>query len=358
MPGPARSGRATIVDVARLAGVSTATVSRVLNRTCPVTEETAALVHAAVRELSYTPRAAAQSLARGRTNTLGLLLPEITGAFFAPLIRGIEAGARERGFDLLIYATAPTSGRAADFSQGVGARNTDGLLVFTDSLEDEALRRLHAQGLPMVLLLRPPPAGVPIPCVRFQNQAGARRIVEHLIVVHGARRIGFLRGPEGHSDSTSREVGYREALHAHGLPYDLTLIARGGFSEREAQAPVEEWLQQGLALDAIFTGDDESALGALQVLDRHGVRVPEELALVGFDDIHFAQYLNPPLTTVRAPIEAAGRLAAEELAHLVHNGRAARQEMLLPTELVIRRSCGCPWERPQARQPAAQVHPD
>jgi LacI family transcriptional regulator len=341
MPGHRPSHRVTIAEVARQAGVSTATVSRVLNRTGSFSEETAAAVRSAVAELRYTPRAAAQSLARGRTNTLGLLLPEIGGAFFAPLVRGIEAAAREAGFDLLIYATEPASGRGADFSRRLGARNTDGLLVFTGSLDGAELVHLHEQGFPMVLLLQPPPENTAIPCVSFQNKSGARRIVDHLIEVHGCRRIAFLRGPEGHTDSSWREQGYRESLAAHGIPFDVALVATGGFDEEEAQAPVEDWLRQNVQLDAIFAGDDESAYGALQVLQRWGKRVPGEIALAGFDDIYFAQYLSPPLTTVRAPIEMAGRLATERLLSIVDGGETTAPEILLPTELVIRESCGC-----------------
>lgn len=191
-----------------------------------------------------------------------------------------------------------------------------------------------------MLLHQPPPRGMDIPFVGFENKSGARQITDHLIETHGYRRIAFLRGPKGNNDSYWREQGFREALAVHSIPFDPLLVASGGFSEKQTRAQVEKWLQQGIRIDAIFAGDDESAYGALQALQRWGSRVPEDVALVGFDDVYLAQRLSPPLTTVRAPIEEAGRRAAEQLLQIIRGNQAMR-EILLPTELVIRRSCGC-----------------
>jgi DNA-binding LacI/PurR family transcriptional regulator len=336
MSDPTPPARVTIADVARRAGVSTATVSRVINRSAPVAGGTAARVRAAIAALNYVPRAAARSLASQRTHTLGLLLPEISGSFFPPLLRGIEAGARENGFDLLIHSTQARPPR-----RPLGEHNTDGLLVFPDSLDEAELARLHRARFPVVLLHRSPPEGLDIPCVTFENKDGARRLVEHLIQVHGYRRIAFLRGPDGHEDSHWREMGYREALAAHAIPFDPALVARGGFDEREAQAPVERWLEDGVQIEAIFAGDDEAAWGVIAALRRAGRRVPEDVAVVGFDDSPIAHHLAPlPLTTVRAPIERAGLEAARQLVRLIRTGQADPL-VLLPTELVVRRSCGC-----------------
>jgi DNA-binding LacI/PurR family transcriptional regulator len=339
MSNPISPGRATIADVARRAGVSIATVSRVVNGNAPVAETTAARVRDAIAALNYVPRAAARSLASRRTNTLGLLLPEISGYFFPLLLRGVEAGARENGFDLLIYSTQDRGDATSGLRRPLGEHNTDGLLIFPDSLDDAELVRLYHLGFPLVLLHRSPPDALDVPCVTFENKAGARKLVEHLIAVHGYRRIAFLRGPEGHEDSYWREMGYREALAAHGVPFDPTLVATGGFDEDEAQVPVEQWLQEGLEIEAIFAGDDEAALGVITALQRAGKRVPEDVAVVGFDDGPVSQHLTP-LTTVRAPIEEAGLAAARQLVRLIRTGQADPL-VLLPTELVVRRSCGC-----------------
>jgi DNA-binding LacI/PurR family transcriptional regulator len=332
--------RATIADVAERAGVSIATVSRVLNQTGPVAEETAAQVEAAIAALKYVPHAAARGLASKRTDTLGLLLPGISDQFSAAMLRGIEVGAREGGYDLLIHSTHVDGGSGSIPRRRLGEHNTDGLLIFTDSLDDAEITRLCHLSFPMVLLHRSPPDALDIPCVTFENKSGSRKLIDHLIEVHGRRHIAFLTGPDGNEDSYWREMGYREALAAHELPFDPLLVAKGNFEREQAESSVENWLAQGLAIDAIFSGDDEASLGALTALQRAGKRVPEDIALVGFDDIDISRYLVPPLTTVRAPIEQAGREAARQLVRLIRQ-RQADPLVLLPTELVIRRSCGC-----------------
>ena len=332
--------RATIADVARQAGVSTATVSRVLNGLGPVAPATASAVWAAVAELSYAPHAAARSLARGRSNILSLLLPQIGSAYFTPLVRGVEGAAREAGFDLLVLTSARAGQRGVSLRQRIAELNSDGILVFAHSLDHADLEHLHRLHMPMVLLLQPAPDGLAIPCVNLRNRRGARAMTEHLIEVHGYRRIAFLRGPEGNSDSAWREMGYREALAAHGIAFDEGLVATGAFEQAQARASVEAWLQAGVRPEAIFAGDDDSAYGAMQAVQHAGLRVPQDIAVVGFDGLDFTQYLSPPLTTVRAPIEEAGRRGAELLIEVIRSGHAAEQ-VLLPTELVVRQSCGC-----------------
>jgi DNA-binding LacI/PurR family transcriptional regulator len=328
----------TIADVARQAGVSIATVSRVLNGNTPVIPETAERVEAAIRALSYVPRTAARVLASRRTNTIGLLLPEISGAFFSPLLRGIEAAAREAGFDLLIHSTDEPY-RMPRARRPLGEHNTDGLLIFTDSLEDEEIARLHTLGLPLVLMHQSV-EGYEIPTITIENKDGAARIVGHLIEVHGRRRIVFLRGPERHEDSVWRERGYCESLEAHGLPVDPALISLGGFDREIARASMQELIAQGADFDAVFCGDDDAALGVLTTLKEAGRQVPDEVAVVGFDDVPFAPFLSPPLTTVRAPIEQVGREAVKQLVHLIR-GEQAEPLTLLPTEVIVRNSCGC-----------------
>jgi DNA-binding LacI/PurR family transcriptional regulator len=332
--------RITIADVARRAGVSIATVSRVINQTARVAPDTQALVQAAIAELNYRPHAAARMLAGRKTNTLGLLLPEIGAAFFPPMLRGVEAEARESGFGLLIYATHSASAYDVAQPYPLGEHNTDGLLIFTNSIPEAELRRLHHMRFPVVLFYRSAPEGLDIPSVAVENKSGARQLVEHLVRAHDYRRIAFLRGPGGNEDSYWREQGYREALQVHGLPFDPALVAVGGFDRQAAQDAVDQWLREGLEFDAIFAGDDDAAIGALTALQRAGKRVPEDVALVGFDDTCVSRYLAPPLTTINAHVEQAGREAIRQLVRLIRTGQA-EPLVLLPTELVIRRSCGC-----------------
>lgn len=332
----------TIADVARHAGVSIATVSRVLNDSVPVAKETARRVQAAISELAYVPRTAARILASRKTHTIGLILSDISGAFFSPMLRGIEAGVRQAGYDLLVYSTGEIQ-EGQPPHRALGEHNTDGLLVFADSLELQELARLHKIGFPVVLMHQSSPKGIDIPTVTIENKDGASKIVTHLIQVHGRRRIVFLRGPSAHEDSAWRERGYREALATNGIQFDLRLVLEGRFNEEVALHAMRGLIGTGQEFDAVFSGDDDSASGVLLALREAGRRVPQDVAVVGFDDAPFAPYLTPPLTTVHAPTELVGQTAVRQLLGLIQSGQA-EPLTLLPTEIVIRNSCGCSFE--------------
>jgi LacI family transcriptional regulator len=326
----------TIADVARHANVSIATVSRVLNSTTPVQPEKADRVRLAMEELQFVPRHAARVLASKHTHTIGLVLSDISGAFFLPMLKGIEAGAHEAGYDLLIHSTK----KEGPSRRPLGEHNTDGLLIFTDSLDHLELHRLYGMDFPIVLLHQTPPDSLHIPVIAVENKDGAAMLVNHLIEIHGRRRIVFLQGPEGHEDSVWRERGYREALEAHNILFNPELVASGKFDEDEAFAAIQQMVLDGIEFDAIFAGDDDSAIGAMRALKLGGRHIPQDVAVVGFDDVPFARYLFPALTTVRAPIEQVGREAVRQLVRLM-NGQEAEALTLMRTELVIRESCGC-----------------
>jgi DNA-binding LacI/PurR family transcriptional regulator len=329
----------TIGEVAKHANVSIATVSRVLNRSVGVTDQTSARVLAAVAELGYVPQTAARNLAQGRTSTLGLVLPDASAEFYSPLLRGITEAATAASYAVLI-AIQPNADDGQPIRRSLGRHNADGLLAFDLSYSDAELRELYAQRFPVVLMYRSPPPGVAIPAVLIENTRGARQIVDHLIEVHGRRRVAFLRGQARNEDSSWREHGYRESLAAHGLPYDPALIGAGDYDEQTAYTTVTGWMASGLRVDAIFAADDTSATGALAALAQAGRRVPQDVAVVGFDDVLMARYLSPPLTTVRAPMQAVGQAAVRQLIRLIESG-AADLTTLLPADLVVRQSCGC-----------------
>jgi LacI family transcriptional regulator len=315
-------------------------VSRVLNATVPVQIDKAERVRLAMDELHFVPRTAARVLASKRTNTIGLILPEISGAFFSPMLRGIESEAHEINYDLLIHAMHATRANQ-NFNSPLGEHNTDGLLVFTNSLQEHQLERLNRINFPVVLLHQTPPDTLNIPVITIENKDGACMLIKHLIERHARRRIVFMQGPDGHEDSLWRERGYRAALESHNIPFDPTLIASGGFDDEEAFASIQQMLLDGIEFDAVFAGDDDAAAGVFRALKMAGRAIPQDVAVTGFDDVPFARYLSPALTTVRAPIEAVGREAVHQLARLM-NGQHADALTLLPTELVIRASCGCP----------------
>lgn len=264
----------TIADVARHADVSIATVSRVLNGTTPVQAEKADRVRLAIEELQFVPRQAARVLASKRTNTIGLLLPEISGAFFSPMLKGIEAGTYEAGYDLLIHSTQ----QVETARRWLGEHNTDGLLIFTHSLASRELQRLHSLNFPVVLLHQTPPDSLNIAVITIENKDGANMLIDHLIERHGRRRIVYLRGPEGHEDSVWRERGYREALEAHNIEFDPDLVSSDGFNDDEALAAIQGLLSDGLDFDAVFAGDDDAAIGAMRALRLAGRLVPQFFA--------------------------------------------------------------------------------
>lgn len=339
-----RRGSVTIRDVARKANVSVATVSRYLNGTAPVSKAVAERLERVMAELNYVPHATARRLAKNRTFTVGLLLTDISGDFFAPLLSGVEAAAREHGYDLLVSSIRGPITHARDLA--LGPHNCDGLLGFATSIGEKCLRFLVQRKFPVVLIHRTPPAGLSIPCVTVENKAASYQIVSHLIEQHGRRRIVFLRGPTDHEDSYWREQGYRQALVDHGLAVDERLIARGDFYRRTAYMTIKRLIAEGIVFDGVFSGDDEAAVGVLLALHEAGLRVPEDVSVVGFDDQRMSPYLSPPLTTVRAPTAEVGRTATQLLLRLIE-GEEVEPLTLLPTQIVIRRSCGChPDEHP------------
>ncbi|HET9587945.1 MAG TPA: LacI family DNA-binding transcriptional regulator [Anaerolineales bacterium] len=335
-----RSNAVTIYDVAKQAGVSVATVSRYINRNAPVSTEVAERLDRVMAELKYLPHAAARHLASRKTGLIGLLLTNMHNDFFAPLVSGIEQMAGQHGYNLLV-ATYHSDSRGS-VPPPLGTHNTDGLLVFADSLTDEDLARLHEGGFPIVLIHRTPPASLPLPSVTVENKSATHRLVEHLILQHNKKRILFLRGPIHQEDSYWRETGYRSALEAHGIEFDEGLVLVGDFEREIAYNALNQFLANGNrdAFDAVFAGDDDAAIGVINALKEHGYRIPEDVAVVGFDDLQISAFLSPPLTTVRAPTETVGRIAAERLLGLLNND-ISYGTTLLPTEIIIRRSCGC-----------------
>ena len=335
-----RSNSVTIYDVARQAGVSVATVSRYINRNVRVSAEVAERLDRVMSDLRYVPQAAARHLASRKTRVIGLLANNLHNDFFVPLLNGVEAVVRRKEYNLLI-ATYLANSRNYMFPP-IGPHNTDGLLVFSDGLMDEDLANLTASSFPVVLVHRTPPPSLAIPSVTVENVEITHKLVDHFIQQHGRRRILFLQGPIHQEDSTKREMGYKSALQANGIPFDENLVLRGGFDRDIAYQVMDHLLGNGrqVAFDAVFTGDDDAAIGVLKALHQHGLSVPEDVAVIGFDDLGFAPFLNPPLTTVRAPTESVGRIAAERLFGLLEN-QSSDEVTILPTEIIFRRSCGC-----------------
>ena len=334
-----RSSSVTIREVAKEAGVSIATVSRYINQTAAVSPEVASRLDEVMADLKYVPHTTARNLATQKTNAIGLLLTyNIYGDFFAPMLRGIEEVVADAGFNLLISSNLSKYG--SNHNPALGPNNTDGILGYADSLTDAGLNQYFHSKFPVVLIYRSAPPHLSIPSVTVENKAASKAIVDHLIEVHNRRRIIFLRGPEHQEDSYWREMGYRASLEAHNIPFDAELVWPGEFEREVAQTTMIELILAGVEFDAVFAGDDDAAIGVLAALREMGKKVPAEISVVGFDDQRSSPYLTPSLTTVRAPTEEVGRVAARQMINLIR-GRQADPLTLLPTEIVIRNSCGC-----------------
>ena len=290
-------------------------------------------------DLKYAPHAAARSLAMRRTQTIGLLLLNMHRDFFAPLISGVEYVVSQKGYNLLVATHRPSLRKSGQ--SPIGSHNTDGMLIFADSMDEEQIIRLHQKKFPVVLIHRTAPANTTIPSVTVENKAATRKSIDHLIEADGRRRIVFMRGPAHQEDSYWREVGYRASLAAHNIPVDEALMLAGEFESEIAYENLRKFIESGqVPFDAVFTGDDDAAIGVLDALKDTGKRVPEDVSVIGFDDLRLTSFLNPPLTTVRAPTEEVGRAAAHQLFRLIEK-QPSDPTVLLPTEIILRRSCGC-----------------
>ena len=340
----------TIRDVARLAGVSVATVSRVLNASAPVREETRARVLEVARELRFSPNSAARSLSRQRAGALGVILPDLYGEFFSELLRGIDQEAQRAGHSLLVSSSHHDS-------RGIGAAvramrgRVDGLMVMAPDVSAPLLADVIPAGVPTVLLNGPAvDAGVyhvdaDVYEITVDNFGGARAMTRHLIAL-GHTRIGFIAGAALNHEAIERARGHRAAMREAGLPCEPALDVRGDFTEDGGWRGARELLALASPPSVIFASNDAMAVGALSALREAGLSVPGDVAVVGFDDIPIARFLNPPLTSVRVGIAALGERAASlllaALAERSPPGHPSRRAVL-PAVLVIRDSCGAPF---------------
>jgi LacI family transcriptional regulator len=334
-----RSSSVTIRDVAQKAGVSPATVSRYINGSAPVSTEVAERIQEVMGNLKYVPHAAARQLATQKAHAVGVLLTDMFSEFFPPLVGGIESIVQQKGYNLLV-----ASRRARDQVDAripIGPHNSDGMIVFAGSLNDSEILKLHQAGFPLVLIYRAAPEGLNIPSVTIRNKRATRKLIDHLIEVHHRRKIVFVRGPASQEDSQWREMGYQESLEAHGIEYNPDLIIPGEYNRRDAYQSMSKFLETDpFDFDAVFTGNDDSAIGVLEALCKKGLRIPDDISVAGFDDLELSAFLTPPLTTVNASSECIGKTAARHLFDLLA-GQKVDPITLLPTEIVIRRSCGC-----------------
>jgi LacI family transcriptional regulator len=329
----------TIRDVAKRAGVAPITVSRVINNSGYASQETRARVEAAVAELGYVPNTLARSLRSRRTNTLALVLTDITNPFWTTVARGVEDTASDAGFNVIFCNTDESEAEQHKYLRVLLQKQVDGVLLVPARSTSEPIEFIQEQRTPVVVLDRwVPDARADV--VRCDSEGGAYQLVRLLLSL-GHRRIALLSGPPGVSTAEDRIAGYRRALAEAGLRGGAELVHDGEFT----QASGYEMARQALAAKprptALFAGNNFIAIGALRALRDAGLGVPEDVALVGFDDLPAALVIEPFLTVAAQPAYEMGqRATALLLARLSGQAPEAYQEIVLPTEVIVRQSSG------------------
>lgn len=327
----------TMRDVAEQADVSVATVSRVLNDSDSVREETKKRVLTVARSMDYLPSEAARSLRTQKTRTVGVLLPNVHGEFFAQVTRGLDRRALQNGHHLLMSNSHTDESEAESVIRSLMGR-VDGLILLWPRLDVQFLEELVPEGLPVVLLNTS--AGQSrFQSLSFDNRVGAYAAVEHL-AEHGHERIAILTGGPENFDAQERLAGYRAAVEDFSLVANSALEIEGDFTRATGRKAVERVLDLDPRPTALFASNDSMAIGALRGLHDAGLRVPDDVALIGFDDIPTSRYVTPSLSTVHVPMQEFGEHAMQSLLAALA-GEAEPSHRTLETKLMRRESCGC-----------------
>lgn len=326
--------RPTIRDVARLAGVSHQTVSRLINGSERISPETRMKVESAIQSLGYHPSAIARSMSFGDTRTFACISPNLTDFTFASMIEGAEIYAREQGYFLISATAANAEGFRRLLDQLVQSRRTDGLLVINPYADERHLSL--PKNVPVVLMgARPRTQG--LASVALDDVQGGYLATRHLLGL-GHERIAIVSGPMEEDCVQDRTEGHQKALAEAGLPFDDSLVIAGDWSATSGGQAAEKLLGRRAGFSALFAQNDRMAVGAIDVLQKKGRRVPQDCSIVGFDDMPLASYFNPALTTIRQDIPAIGRSAVRLLIDLKEKPDSHRQQLLFPPELVVRES--------------------
>jgi LacI family transcriptional regulator len=328
----------TLADVANHAGVSTMTASRALNGRSGVSQSTRDRVVASSKALGYVANISARGLVGGRMNILGMVVPDLATQYTGEVVAGAGEAANELGFDLLLYTTSSDVGRERERAVLLTNGLADGILAVLPQDPENVLGALSKSGIPVVIVDHRG-AITNLPAIAVDNYTGARLAVEHLVAL-GHRRIGFLEGVGDVDCSRERLRGYREGLLNAGIEFDQGLVRPGEFKQPNGFQATTALLEQAAPPTAIFAANDLSAFGAIEAIKERGLRVPDDVSVVGFDDIPMASQIFPTLTTVRQPLHQMGASAVNLLVSMVVGLNPVTQRIHLPTELIVRASTG------------------
>jgi LacI family transcriptional regulator len=339
MDKPSNS-KVTIVEVAEQAGVSFGTVSRVINNDVHVKKETRARVLETMHRLGFVANRQARSLAGGKSNSIGVLVPDLGTGYIGEIIRGIDAELSLIGLDLILYTTHRTASKEANYVTNLATGMVDGLLLVLPRSPADFIGNLTQRKFPFVLIDHQG-AGRDCPAVGATNWQGGYNATEYLIKL-GHTRIGFITGSMDLGCAGDRLAGYRAALRTNHIPDEPDLVYEGDFFQSAGYAGAGVLLDQPAPPTAIFASNDVMAMGALDAVRNRGLRIPDDISVVGFDDIPQASLIHPALTTVKQPLEKMGRVATQMLFDLLNHPERTADRIELPTQLVIRDSCGAP----------------
>ena len=331
-----RTPSTTLVDIARAAGVSSVTVSKVLNGQAGASAATRQRVRAIAEQLGYVPNLAARGLAGRRTNLIGFVTHDLTVQYATEITRGVADALAHVELELLISATYRDEQRERKRVQFLAQGLADGILLLAPKMEPELARWLNGEKLSAVVI-DPQRFDIPLPTVSVQNYGGARAAMEHLIQL-GHRRIGFIEGHPDFESSEERFRGYRDALLTAGLAFHRELVRPGTYTQQRGFEAADELLSLESPPTAIFATADVSAFGALDAIRNRNLRVPEDISVVGYDDVPQASQVYPPLTTVRQPLYEMGRAAVKLLLGLMRGEEPVNTRVILATDLVVRAS--------------------
>lgn len=326
----------TIADVAARAGVSKTTVSRVLNGKGELDLRTAERVRQVIAELGYVPSARAVGLARGRTRIVGMLVPSLTWPWMGEVLQGAVDVVESEGYGLLLFTCNRGEESMQQFASQVSAQSFDGLLVIEPEGTLAYIEQLHARGLPVVLI--DDRAKQPLfPSVATTNRTGGETAAQHLLEL-GRHHPLVITGVERFGCTQERLEGFRDTYAAAGIELDPRLVIEGDFTHDSGRRGVQQALDAGLRFDAIFAHNDLTAGGAIQAVRETGRNVPNDVSVVGFDDIPYAQHTEPPLTTVHQPMRQMGQTAARLLMSYFDGKPLPEEPQVLPTTLIVRSS--------------------
>jgi LacI family transcriptional regulator, repressor for deo operon, udp, cdd, tsx, nupC, and nupG len=325
-----------IADVAKLANVSTATVSRVISNSGTVKKETAEKVMEAVKKLNYQPNVLARQLRRSETKTILVVVPDITNTFFSEVLRGIESVAIQIGYQVLLGDARNNAESEASYLTILGQKKADGLILLTARSNQKLLEEI-SQDYPVVLACEYY-EGSRLPTVSIDNVSSARKATEYLISLNH-KRIGHISGPLNVVVGRDRCKGFHQAMAQHGLSVDPSLVQEGEFSFESGFNLMMKFLALEDFPTAIFAGNDEMAMGAVKAVKSKGFKVPEDFSVVGFDDIKFASIFEPALTTVAQPTFDMGQKAMELLLKIINGEELEKNQFILPDKLIVRDSC-------------------